>query len=71
MIEADLLNRTIRVTRTSTPFKEIAVPLTKTITIDNSVQPLDIQLIEFLHCIKFDKPPAVSGKQGKRIMSYN
>lgn len=69
LIEADLLNRTIRVTRTSTPFsKKIAVPLTKTITIDNNVQPLDIQLIEFLHCIKFDKPPAVSGKQGKRIV---
>ncbi|WP_255770958.1 Gfo/Idh/MocA family protein [Oceanobacillus alkalisoli] len=69
LIEADLLNSTITVTRTATPLSpKIAVPLTKTLTIDKSIQPLDFQLIAFLDCITFDKTPAVSGEQGKRAL---
>ncbi|MBN6205205.1 Gfo/Idh/MocA family oxidoreductase [Ralstonia pickettii] len=67
--EADILNNTIQITRTTQmDSKEITIPLTETIHIDNATQPLNIQLLEFLHCIKCDKSPSVSGEHGRQTL---
>ncbi|SES93124.1 Predicted dehydrogenase [Salinibacillus kushneri] len=38
--------------------------ITKTIAFDNEIQPLKLQLIDFIDCIKSDKNPSVSGVDG-------
>jgi len=68
-IEADILNGIIKITRLMTKgTSEIPVPITQTITVDDSIQPLNIQLLDFINCIKFDKEPSVSGEDGKKAL---
>jgi virulence factor len=68
-IEANLLNQTIEVSRAEKLDKNReAIPLIKTIQIDKNIQPLQIQLADFLHGIKHQKEPSVSGEQGKQIL---
>lgn len=67
--EANLLNNTIKITKTiELDSNESLIPITKTIQIDNATQPLDFQLMDFLHCIKFNKAPAVSAEHGKQAL---
>ncbi|UFU00034.1 Gfo/Idh/MocA family oxidoreductase [Radiobacillus kanasensis] len=54
-IEADILKNEINVTRDT---------ITQTIQITSDEQPLEIQLTDFLNCIKSDLTPSVSGKAG-------
>ncbi|MFD1361142.1 Gfo/Idh/MocA family protein [Lentibacillus salinarum] len=68
-IEADILNRTINVTRV---FAEKTghhpIPVSQTIRIGDSVQPLYLQLMDFIACIKFGSEPSITGKEGRQAL---
>ncbi|MFD1848482.1 Gfo/Idh/MocA family protein [Oceanobacillus bengalensis] len=64
-IDADILNSTVKITRfIIEDTSRMLVPVTEVIEIDNSIQPLYVQLLDFINCIKFDKMPSVSGEDG-------
>lgn len=68
-IETDILNNTIKITCTQTlDANEMTIPLTKVIQIDKEIQPLSLQLLEFLNCIKHDHVPSVTGEHGRRAL---
>lgn len=68
-IKADLLNNTIETTQTEVlESNEMPIPVTNTIQLNHRLQPLSIQLSSFINCIKLDKPPFVSGEQGKKAL---
>lgn len=63
--EADILNREINITRSIIEeTSDSPVTVTQTIQIDDSIQPLNIQLLDFLNCIRFGTEPSVSGEDG-------
>ncbi|WP_010651798.1 Gfo/Idh/MocA family protein [Oceanobacillus massiliensis] len=64
-IEADILKQEIKITR-SAPEAKNSIPGSEmeTIPFDHSVQPLTVQLQDFIDCIKHDTEPAVSGEDG-------
>ncbi|WP_373894966.1 Gfo/Idh/MocA family oxidoreductase [Virgibacillus natechei] len=68
-ITADILNREIKTTHavvedtSNTP-----VPAWQTIQIDDSLQPLSVQLLDFINCITFDREPSVSGEDGLNVL---
>src|SRR5699024_6323928 len=68
-IEADILNRKIKTTR---PYIEhtnnIPVPVTHTIKIDPSLQPLSVELLDFIQCAKSKAEPSVSGEEGLKAL---
>lgn len=68
-VEADIINKEIKVTRTideDTSHSPIAIK--QTIQIDDSIQPLHAQLLDFLNCITFDTEPSVSGEDGMKAL---
>lgn len=68
-MEADILNNKIKLRHSikeDTSHAPIAV--TQHIRIDNSIQPLEIQLLDFLHCIAFDTEPSVTGEDGANTL---
>lgn len=68
-IEADILNKKISLTRT---FDEQSgnypIPVSQTIRIGDSVQPLYLQLMDFINCIKSGSKPSVSGQDGRQAL---
>lgn len=70
-IEADILKRQIKITRSITEnTSKSLVTVTEDIQIDNSIQPLSVQLLDFVNCIKFDTEPSVSGKDGIKALKF-
>ncbi|UOQ94520.1 Gfo/Idh/MocA family oxidoreductase [Halobacillus shinanisalinarum] len=68
-IEADILNREIKLTRSVLEDKSNSpVTLTENIQIDDSIQPLRIELMDFINCIKFETDPSVSGEDGMKTL---
>ncbi|MBP1968456.1 virulence factor [Virgibacillus natechei] len=68
-LEADILNREIKITRSIIEdTSKVPVPITQTIQIDDSIQPLRIQLLDFINCITCDTEPFVSGEDGKKAL---
>ncbi|ASN04434.1 Gfo/Idh/MocA family protein [Virgibacillus necropolis] len=71
-IEADILKKEIKITRSIEDASNTLGTLTQHIQIDNSIQPLSVQLLDFLNCIKFETEPSVSGEDGiKALMITN
>ncbi len=58
-IETDILKNEIKITRDTD---------IQTIKIDNDIQPLRIQLLDFINCIRFEREPFVSGKDGMKAL---
>ncbi|WP_077706191.1 Gfo/Idh/MocA family protein [Virgibacillus dokdonensis] len=58
-IEANLLKKEIKIQSSI---------FTKTLTVDDSIQPLQVQLTDFLNCIRFKKEPSVSGNEGIKAL---
>lgn len=68
-IEADILNREIKITRSIIEdTSKVPVPITQATQVDGSIQPLRIQLLDFINCITFDTEPSVSGEDGKKAL---
>ncbi|MGY0694395.1 Gfo/Idh/MocA family oxidoreductase [Virgibacillus sp. FSP13] len=68
-IEANILDgeiNLIRVMKENT--NNYPVTVTQTIRVDNTIQPLTIQLLDFINCIQFDTEPFVSGKDGMKTL---
>ncbi|OZU88944.1 hypothetical protein CIL03_07945 [Virgibacillus indicus] len=69
LIETDILNREVEITQSmiedSTKAK---VPVRQTIQIDDSVQPLRVQLLDFINCIQHGIAPSVSGEDGLKVL---
>lgn len=59
LIETDILKNEIKITRDSD---------VQTIEINNDIQPLNYQLLEFINCIQFDKEPLVSAEDGIKAL---
>ncbi|GAA0489767.1 Gfo/Idh/MocA family oxidoreductase [Salinibacillus aidingensis] len=55
LVEADILAGRMKVSSDTN---------TKTITVDNDIQPLQLQLIDFIDCIESQRTPSVSGDDG-------
>lgn len=69
LIEADILKNEIKITRSVLEDKNnFPVTVTQHIQIDEAIQPLNIQLLDFINCIKFGREPAVSGKDGIKAL---
>ncbi|QKY71111.1 Gfo/Idh/MocA family protein [Lentibacillus sp. CBA3610] len=67
--EADLLSHQIRITRAFLEkTRNHPVPLTETIQVENSIQPLSLQLLDFLECVESGTEPSVSGENGKQAL---
>lgn len=58
-IEADILKNEIKITQDT---------VTRNIMVDNYIQPLRIQLLDFINCIKLDRKPSVSGEDGIKTL---
>jgi len=70
LIEADILNQRMNITRSVLENKSnTLIPVTETIDIDDTLQPLTIQLTDFLNCIKKDTVPTVPGEEGLRVLT--
>ncbi|UJL46873.1 Gfo/Idh/MocA family oxidoreductase [Virgibacillus sp. NKC19-16] len=68
-IAADILNREIKITHAyAENTSDITVPAWQTIQIDDSLQPLNVQLLDFINCIRFDKEPSVSAEDGLKVL---
>lgn len=68
-IEADILKKEIKITRSSTSDGDKPPrTVTRQIQIDNSIQPLKVQLLDFINCIKYDTDPSVTGKDGLKAL---
>ncbi|GGB49023.1 gfo/Idh/MocA family oxidoreductase [Virgibacillus dakarensis] len=68
-IEADILNNKIRRTYPMIEHTSHApITVTENIQIDSSIQPLEIQLLDFLNCIMSDTEPSVTGKDGAKVL---
>lgn len=68
-IEADILNHEINVTRTfSEETGNHPISLSQKVQVGDSVQPLFLQLTDFINCIKAGTEPSVSGEDGKRAL---
>ncbi|MBT2217926.1 Gfo/Idh/MocA family oxidoreductase [Virgibacillus dakarensis] len=69
-IEADILNNKIRRTYTMIEHTSHApITVTENIQIDSSIQPLEIQLLDFLNCIMSDTEPSVTGEDGAKVLT--
>lgn len=58
-IEADILKNEIKIKQDT---------VTRNISVDNLIQPLSIQLSDFINCIKLDRDPSVSGEDGMKAL---
>ncbi|GAB3064505.1 Gfo/Idh/MocA family oxidoreductase [Virgibacillus ainsalahensis] len=68
-MDADILNREIKITRFITEAtSKIQVPVTQTIQVDDSIQPLRVQLLDFIKCITSESEPSVTGEDGIKIL---
>ncbi|MBM7599729.1 putative dehydrogenase [Virgibacillus halotolerans] len=68
-IEADILKSEIKITRSVIEDKSnFPVTVTQNIQVDKTIQPLNVQLLDFLSCIKFKREPSVSGKDGIKAL---
>lgn len=68
-IVADILANEITITHfTVENTNDIPVPVTKTIQFDDKMQPLRVQLMDFINCIKYDTQPTVSGTDGMEAL---
>ncbi|RYG74244.1 Gfo/Idh/MocA family oxidoreductase [Lentibacillus lipolyticus] len=68
-VEADILNHTITITRAFIePTSNYPVPLTQTIQVGDSIQPLRLQLLDFIHCIESGTAPSVPGEHGRQAL---
>ncbi len=69
LIEADLLNREIKITRMMKEnTSECSVTITELIQVDDTIQPLSVELMDFITCIQSDKEPTVSGEDGMKTL---
>lgn len=68
-IEADLLDGHIKITRSFIEeTRNHPVPLSQTIQVENSIQPLSLQLMDFIKCVESGTEPSVSGEDGKQAL---
>jgi len=64
-IEADILKRKITITRDMhEETSNIPITVERTIYVDDSLQPLTAELLNFTHCIKSDREPYVTAEDG-------
>jgi virulence factor len=71
-IEADILNGKITITRTFTEnMMKMPVPITQSIQVDQSIQPLRIQLLDFVNCVKSNATPTISGADGINALAIS
>ncbi|WP_068672588.1 Gfo/Idh/MocA family protein [Oceanobacillus sp. Castelsardo] len=69
LFETDILNNVMKISRSiKEDTSNISVPITETIQFDHSIQPLSVQLLDFINCINNDEKPKVPGEDGMKIL---
>lgn len=68
-IEADILNGCIEKTRSvAEETHQWPIPISETIQVDQSIQPLTLQLLHFIQSLKNHTEPAISGEDGLKTL---
>lgn len=69
LFETDILNNVMKISRSiQEDTSSASVPIMETIQFDHSIQPLNVQLLDFINCIKNDQKPNVPGEEGMKIL---
>lgn len=68
-IEADILKREMYISRSLMEVtNKLEVPVRQRISFDGEIQPLYVELLDFIKCIKNDKVPYVTGEDGLNVL---